>query len=201
VGFFDDLKPPPGPPEPEPETPEWLSAPDGWIGAVVPVLELLGRSDEAATCISRIVAYPVGFEVTLDAFTRSLSRAYAFDAMEDWHEEHPPPQLLRYGVEFADGRKASNVGGMFGGTVYAMSATDEPALDPSKDISLVPGGGHGGGRHSRQELWVWPLPPPGPVAFVCEWPQYGIQETRVSVEATLIREAAERAEEIWPASD
>ncbi len=67
---------------------------------------------------------------------------------------------------------------MFGGTGVAMPAGDnEP--DPAKDIRLVPRGGHGGGRQSRQAFWVWPLRPPGPVAFVCEWPSYGIPESRV----------------------
>lgn len=80
-----------------------------------------------------------------------------------------------------------------------MAATEEAPPDPARYIRLVPAGGHGGGRHSRQELWIWPLPPPGPVAFVCEWPRYGIPETRVEVEGAVIRDAAGRAEEIWPA--
>jgi hypothetical protein len=118
-----------------------------------------------------------------------------------WRRARPPsPQLLRYGIEFADGRKATNVGGMFGGSMAAMAAGDEPAPDPAEDIRLVPGGGHRGGRHSRQELWVWPLPPPGPGSFVCEWPRYGIPESRIEVDAALIRESARRAEEIWPTS-
>ena len=46
--------------------------------------------------------------------------------------------------------------------------------------------------------WVWPLPPSGPVTFVCEWPAYDIAETRVTVEAALIIEAAERAVPLVP---
>ena len=181
--------------------PPWTSAPDGWIGGVVPAELAIGRSEEAAVVLSRIVAYPIGFELTLDAHTRKEQAGYAFDDMAGWHgggEERPAPELLRCGVQFADGRKTSNVGGMIEGTVVAMSATDDPELDPAKDISLMPGGGHGSGRHSRQEYWVWPLPPPGPVAFVCEWPEYGIPESRVEVNAAVILEAADRAEEIWP---
>jgi hypothetical protein len=34
LGFFDDLEPPPPPEESAEETPAWISAPDGWIGAV-----------------------------------------------------------------------------------------------------------------------------------------------------------------------
>jgi hypothetical protein len=130
-----------------------------------------GRGYRRRGLRSRLVSYPVGFEVTLDAFTRSPHWGDAFEAMGEWgrsEDDRPPSELLLYGVEFADGRKASNLGGMFGGSVVAVAATEEPELDPDKDISLVPGGGHGGRRHSRQELWIWPLPPPGPVAFVCE---------------------------------
>jgi hypothetical protein len=44
--------------------------------------------------------------------------------------------------------------------VVAMPAADNEEPDASKDIRLVAGGGHGGRRQSRQEFWVWPLPPP-----------------------------------------
>jgi hypothetical protein len=203
VGFFDDLEPPPPPEGSEEETPDWISAPDGWIGAVLPVQELIGRSEEAAISLARLVAYPVGFEVTLDAFTRAVSWGWAFDErVDEWHRgehERPPAELLRCGVEFADGRRASNLGRMFGGTVVAMPAADDEEPDPAKDIRLVPGGGHGGGRQSRQEFWVWPLPPPGPVAFVCEWPRYGIPESRVKVEAASIGMRHRKPIEIWPA--
>jgi hypothetical protein len=66
VGFFDDLTPR-GQAEPEPMPPPWTSAPDGWIGGVVPAELAIGRSEEAAVVLSRIVAYPIGFELTLDA--------------------------------------------------------------------------------------------------------------------------------------
>jgi hypothetical protein len=49
--------------------PPWTSAPDGWIGGVVPAELAIGRSEEAAVVLSRIVAYPIGFELTLDAHT------------------------------------------------------------------------------------------------------------------------------------
>jgi hypothetical protein len=48
------------------------------------------------------------------------------------------------------------------------------------------------------DVWVWGLPPPGPLAFVCEWPARGIPETRVEIDAGLVLEAAARAVAIWP---
>jgi hypothetical protein len=201
MGFFADFEPPPPPDEHEHETPVWLSAPDGWIGGLVPFQELIIRSEQAAIAVARIVAYPFGFELTLDVFTRTVGRSWAFDPHLWEGGERPPEELLRYGVEFADGRKASNIGGMVGGTTYAMSASaDEEEPDPAGEIRLLPSSGHGGGRHSRQELWVWPLPSPGPLAFVCQWPKHGILESRVEVDAAEIRAASERAAELWPAA-
>jgi hypothetical protein len=48
------------------------------------------------------------------------------------------------------------------------------------------------------EHWVWPLPPAGSFAFVCEWPGRGIAESRAKIDAALILEAAGRAVTLWP---
>jgi hypothetical protein len=60
------------------------------------------------------------------------------------------------------------------------------------------GGGGGGGGDWRQSEWVWPLPPPGPLAFVCEWPAAGIPLSRSEINAQMILDAARRAEVIFP---
>ena len=59
------------------------------------------------------------------------------------------------------------------------------------------GGGSGGDGRWRQEMRVWPLPPSGPVAFVCEWPAAGIALTRSEIDAQTILEAADRAQVIF----
>jgi len=43
-----------------------------------------------------------------------------------------------------------------------------------------------------------PLPPESTVLFVCEWPEYGIAESRVTVEGKLVLDAAARAKRLWP---
>ena len=55
---------------------------------------------------------------------------------------------------------------------------------------LWPGGGGGGGDRWDQSYWLWPLPPPGPVAFVVEWPSEGIELTRHELDAAPILEAS-----------
>jgi hypothetical protein len=96
-------------------------------------------------------------------------------------------ELLRFGVQFADGRKATNL--------------DRPSYDPDREPDrpvLNQHGGGGGGLAWDMGHWVWPLPPPGPFTFVCEWPARGIAESRAEIDAGSILEAAGRAVTFWP---
>jgi hypothetical protein len=178
------------PPDPWPEQaeavnpPPWIGRPHGVpLGAVVSDL-LLARSGQAAVYIDYIDAYPEGFELEIRA---SSSVAYCELAREgdrsaDVFGRHwptvgdprdvLPPQLLRVGVQFADGRTATSIGGH-----------DRPVGGPAM-WPLAGGGqgrgGRGGAGESRfhQGYWISPLPPPGPVGFVCEWPAVQIPVVR-----------------------
>jgi hypothetical protein len=90
-------------------------------------------------------------------------------------------------VQFADGRRATNIGGH-----------DRPVQGPV--MWPLRGGGGGGAGESRfhQGYWISPLPPSGPVTVVCEWPAVGIPLVRHEVDAQLILDAAERARTIFP---
>jgi hypothetical protein len=63
---------------------------------------------------------------------------------------------------------------------------------------LRPRGGWGDSARTRVDLWLWPLPPAGPLTFVCAWPAENVDETSVKVEAEPIVAAAARAVEMWP---
>jgi hypothetical protein len=57
----------------------------------------------------------------------------------------------------------------------------------------------GGGPHSFfSRWWSWPLPPKGTLDFVIEWPMLGIGETRASIDAQLILDAADHSIRLWP---
>jgi hypothetical protein len=149
--------------------------------------------------IAYLDAYPEGFELEIKARTtvayHDLRREG--DSGPDVFGRHwpmvgelrdsLPSQLLRVGVQFADGRRATNIGGH-----------DRPVQGPI--MWPLRGGGRGRAGESRfhQGYWISPLPPPGPVAVVCEWPAVGIPLVRHEIDAQLILDAAERAQTIFP---
>ena len=204
MGFFDDLKLPGGPDyEDDYSTPEWWAAPEDWVAGVVPAELVLARNDDAAVYVTRIAAYPQGFEFDAVLATRKPMRAresfldLIYDP--DRPEGEIPPELLRLGVAFSDGRRASSFGEMVGGTstVLAAAGEDEDQPDPERDIIMEAGGGSGGMRHSTQSYWVWPLPAPGALTFVCEWPAFEIGEATAEIDAERVREASRRARSVW----
>jgi hypothetical protein len=60
--------------------------------------------------------------------------------------------------------------------------------------------GGGGSEHGwRSPHWLWGLPPPGPLAFVCTWPTGQLPAAGVEIDSSLVLEAASRAVPAWPA--
>lgn len=201
--------PPPSPSVPEQaegrNPPPWTGRPRGAPpGAVVNELRL-ARSQVAEVSIAYLDAYPEGFEFEVEASTVAVERVCRNGGDSDIFGRHwptvgdsrdaIPPQLLRIGVQFADGRKATNITGR-----------DRPVAGPI--MSPLSGGGRGAsqgpggspvGRWSfHQGYWLSPLASSGPVALVCEWPAVGIPLVRYDIDARLIRSAADRALAIFP---
>jgi hypothetical protein len=96
--------------------------------------------------------------------------------------------MLRFGVAFSDGARATNVR-------YQTPADGPPAAPYLRGM-----GGRGSTTAWSQGFWVWPLPSPGPLTFVCEWPAAGISQTRAEIDAQTIIDAGARAIIVFPAS-
>ncbi|MGH2928694.1 MAG: hypothetical protein ACRDL8_10880, partial [Solirubrobacteraceae bacterium] len=64
---------------------------------------------------------------------------------------------------------------------------------------VLNGRGGGGSTSSwHQRFWLWPLPPPGPLGFVCEWPAAGLTRSRVDIDAQSVIDASARAQVVFP---
>jgi hypothetical protein len=189
MGFFE----PPPPPEPEEQhrQPVWLGPPDNEAGVVVPLNILLARSDEVAVVLLSATAFSTGFELAGTVRTREQLDALheAFVMHRRRRSAELEPELFRFGVEFADGRKATNLGHPF--------QRDQQDEDPSQPVLIARGSG-GGGRSWQMNWWVWPLPPPGSLALVCEWPAQGIAQTRHELDPAPLLDAAAQIEPLWP---
>ena len=98
------------------QRPPWLAPPVNVLPGVVPVELLIGRTEETAVALTGIRAYPTGFCFTVSirlrrhAPQKPTHSGHGIFAMLDYFE--PSGQVfLRLGVRFADGRKATNLGG------------------------------------------------------------------------------------------
>jgi hypothetical protein len=58
-------------------------------------------------------------------------------------------------------------------------------------------GGSASSGIAHATFWVWPLPPAGPLLFVCEWPRYGVGLTHRELEGDQINRAGQRASALW----
>lgn len=185
---------PPPPPEPEQhQQPEWIGPAENLLGAPFPLAEVLATTERVGIQVYAGLAYPNGFEFSLQLSWREERRRHGNDPIHAWHEVRGgeiPAEVLRFGIEDARGERAT----VFGRRPW------EPGESPTGPVLMQRGGG--GGMHRwDMRFWCWPLPPDGPFAFVVEWPSESIALTRVEIDARPVREAAARAVELWPGGD
>jgi PhnB protein len=158
----------------------------------VPLQLVLGRTDTVAVALTAVTAFSTGVLLSLavrwrgedvDAFEDPLAlyglRGRSRDAAE----------ILRFGVQFSDGRKATTLG--------HPSAWAAPGEEPAGPL-FMPRGASGGEGKRDTELWLWPLPPPGPMTAAVEWPAQGLELTTHEVDAAPIAEAARSSVQFWP---
>ena len=157
---------------------------------------ILAVGDERAIAMHGIACYPTGFAFQLQAVSRF---EYERDG-EAVYEDNPlarfhhygrsslgeiPDSELRFGIEYSNGERFTTLD-------LAPARRRESGL-ASNAPCMQPQGGSGRPGTWTQELWVWPLPPEGPVTFACEWPAYGIPETSRTLEGDRFRAAGEKA--------
>ena len=155
--------------------PPWLQTPRGATPGVLALELLLARTEKVAVAIPRLYGYLEGFEIELHVVSGAdgreldtrLDRASQAGRLQPDAHGRLPAEMLRLAVQFADGSSVTNV------TPLAR----DPTRKPDSPVMHAQGGGGGAGNW-RQRLWVWPLPPPGRLTFICEWPALGIPLAR-----------------------
>jgi hypothetical protein len=78
-----------------------------------------------------------------------------------------------------------------GDVARGISAWRRGSRGPSSNLARCPW------RWQPLRICILALPALGALAFVCEWPSEGVSLSRVEIDASLIREAAEKAKELW----
>ncbi|MCU1486260.1 MAG: hypothetical protein JWN67_3006 [Actinomycetia bacterium] len=165
------------PPTPPPQ--DWMGPPEGWLGGYVPLRVELARAPGTIVLLGPLEAFPTGVRFELQIHSREPSHGPGIGPMGPLGDD------ARIGVAYSDGSKWQGHQDPF-----------DP-LRPPKAPNVAFNSGGGGGNHWSHRLWLWPLPPPGPVTFALAAPSIGIAETTTSVEGEVLRAAAAEAEQLW----
>jgi len=197
---------PPDPETPEPEVsmsvrqPRWQAA-DDELPVLLPVSETLAVTDHLALGLFGIAVYSDGVEFHLEGRLRRNDMP-----PREWSElctdfvGHggmgglpDPGGRLRFGLVLGDGEKVLDEGFPYFGH------GDLPSDSEVHSLSRNSNGAGGDDRRftSSDRLWLWPLPPEGPIEFVLQWPALDVEERRIVLDGTAMRELATRVQRFW----
>ncbi len=207
--FFPDSPPHPLP-EDEEDAPPRFDA--GWEGppghlrpGVADLSVVLGRSPSTVVALEGAWCYPSGVVLHLVVHVGDTRRGARQRVLEYLQLAHGRGSLdmawrpggLRWGLETSDGQRVTSL--------HESPWADERPVDsepgewsPDHPVLEPLGRSSGFGSGWSRDVWLWPLPPEGPVTFVCEWTDRGVDRTELQVDATRFRDAAAHAEPLWP---
>jgi hypothetical protein len=187
MSFFEPLPPPGRPGERRWSPPAWDRPSEGALPATLALDVLLHESEDTVWVIPTLDVYPNGFRVNVALY---LNPHHQREIQE--RIQRGPMGMLRLGVRFADGR----VGGQGVRSAPTNVAKDGQGLPIAPYVGFSGGGGGSGGWHFT--VWVFPLPPDGPLEiFVAPPSPAPPDEFNVVIDGSAVRAAAERARVIW----
>ena len=144
-----------------------------------------------------VTAFSTGLLLDLVAAARGLKESRTQALFHEQHvadpEEGLPEGFLRVGVEYPDGRQASNLSGR-----HPFWRADS---EPEVPVLFQAGGGGGSAGSGRVTMnpgyWLWPLPPAAALRLFVEWPAVEIALSSVELAGDPLLEAASRSEPLW----
>jgi hypothetical protein len=187
-------------PDEEPErfaSPPWFQPPEDEYPLRVPVREFLARSDRTSVSVSHVDVFSTGILIASEWDVRRVDEPQrewqvALQMGSFYGHGADPESMLRFGLALADGTVVT--------TLDRMNVRDAFTTAP-KGWSLMERGGGGGGGDSHYNgtsgLWLWPLPPAGPIELVAEWRERSIPESRIVLDGTAILAAVQRVRSLW----
>lgn len=199
--FFPPDPEAPEPVESEPTRQPWWQAPEDELPVLLPVSETLAANEHLALGLFGVAVYSDGVEFRLEGRLRrnGMPAREWSELCADFigHSAMGAPVdaagRLRFGLVLGDGEKVLAEG-------FPFFAGIDDSEDPKvHTLSRINGGGGGGDRSysSTDRLWLWPLPPEGPIEFVMQWPALGVEERRVLLDGSAMRELATRVQRFW----
>jgi hypothetical protein len=166
-----------------PSPPERIGPPERVIPGVAAVNLTLAETPRSVMALMMLSAYRGGFAFRISTLSRrpvALARPARRASTAPDDDDLAGAPTCR--VEFSDGSVAE-----------AGDDRPTPPDRPPRDPVLQTTQSEVHGPLRTTEFHVWPLPPPGPVGFVCRWPAGGVDEVRREIDAGVIHEAASRA--------
>ncbi|MGJ6967625.1 hypothetical protein ACSDR0_37465 [Streptosporangium sp. G11] len=208
--FFE---PPPAQEEstrpPKPGLPAWYAPPAEEMGAVTVSGLVLARSPNVAITVPTIQAFKTGCLINVNIVMRRHTLSPDdFQALRMSVYPHMitgvgagrlPDNLLRFGVRFADGTKATTIGQRFDMTRLPHDPPPAPRLSWLLGGVSMRSGDEDAGVITMG-LWLWPPPPRDTFELAVEWPAGGIELSIAVLDGAAIVSAAERSVPYWPDS-
>lgn len=165
--------------------------PENEVPVAVPFTAVLGRTEALAVVLTSVHACSTGFGFQVCLRLRR-SPAPGDDVYGQFTSSAGAGGQFLLGVEFADGRRGSVLGG-------PGDWPPQPGAQGSgQEVSLSGTGGGGGGRSFDQGWWVAPLPPDGPLRLVVRWDAQELQEAVTEVDGAAVARAGRSAQVLWP---
>jgi len=192
ASFFpsDDEEQPPEPPfTPKP----WWQPPADEFAARVQIREFLARLPGAVIVVSHVDVFSVGMAIQIDWELRRLDQSRSeWQRMMNGDHFSPTPEMLRFGVALANRM-----------TVTTVDRRGPDAFTTEPDgwsLTNMQGGGGGDDRRysGSAGLWLWPLPPSGPIELVGEWAARGVPESRIVLDGAALLEHVPDVQPLWP---
>lgn len=153
------------------------------IGGYVAGPVVIWRSDEVMLSLRQVLAYPTGLEIDVEV----QARGFPLGGAKPFGGSGEHKQLV-FRLQLPDGTylvQDDDAGSLDGGG---------PALTQSFEWTS---NGLTGRESARVGLWLWPLPPPGPLNMTFSWRRRSLEDVGFTLDGDAIRDAAERALPFW----